>query len=419
MHHTRWLIAGVLAACACTKPEGAFRPIDYTPDYNAPLPPGALALQKIGPEEYPDFSQAFYRQVGLDQAIQNSLEYLARPSSRRYFPYADISHERAVASLERMRTLLASAASPEELNATIVREFDVYRSIGWDGYGTVFFTGYYCPIFEGRRQPDARFRYPLYGLPPDLVKGEEGKILGRRLPDGGITPYYTRREIEESGILRGLEVVWLKDPFEAYVATVQGSARIRLEDGSLMELGYAGNNGHEYKPIADALIEDGILTREQLSLQRMLAHFRSHPQDVPRYCWVNDRTVFFKPTPGGPYGSLNVPVTPFHSIATDKEVFPRACIALVHTTLPQLEGNRVRSLPFSAFALDQDTGGAIRAAGRCDVYMGIGAQAEAVAGRTGAEGQLYYVFVKSAPTPMVRQRPAEPPRSEPAAHRAP
>lgn len=365
-------------------------------DYSKPLPPGALALRKIPPEQYPDFSRGFYNRGGLEQAIRYSLEYLAKPSSQKYFPYGDVTHARAVRSLERFLEVLREAQTPQDLDRLVRRDFEVYESVGCDGHGTVFYTGYYTPIFDGRKQPEGPFRYPLYRIPPDLVKDEEGQILGRRTPDGRIVPYYTRRELEEGRLMDGYEIAYVKHPFEAYVITVQGSAKLRLADGSLYELGYSGNNGHDYTPCWERMVSDGILKREELSLQALLSYFSRHPDQVQNYTWDNNRYVFFKEAPGGPFGSLNTPVTPYRTIATDKQVFPRACLAFVVTDLPRLRGGAVETLPYSGFALDQDTGGAIRAAGRGDVYMGVGSSAEAVAGRTGAEGRLYYVFVRES-----------------------
>jgi membrane-bound lytic murein transglycosylase A len=355
----------------------------------------SLALRKIDPKDYPDFGRGFGNRAGLEQAIQHSLSYLAKPSSQKYFPYGDISHDRAVRSLQRFLDVLHSANSPEALNQAIRQDFDVYQSVGCDDRGTVFFTGYYCPIFDGRKQREGQFKYPLYSLPPDLVKDEEGQALGRRRSDGGIDPTYpTRREIEQGRMLDGLEIAYLKSPFEAYVVTVQGSAKLRLGDGSIYELGYAGNNGHNYTPVAMIMVNDGVIGRDEVSLQTMLRYFGQHPEKVYPYCWKNDRYVFFKEAPGGPFGSLNTPVLPFRSVATDKEVFPRACLAFLVTKLPQVSGGSVVQQPYAGFACDQDTGGAIRAAGRCDVFMGVGPPAEAIAGRTGAEGAFYYVFVK-------------------------
>ncbi|MEW6197907.1 MAG: MltA domain-containing protein [Planctomycetota bacterium] len=394
------VLAGLTLAAlrvGCAKPAGemeAYRP-PVEKDYGRPLPPGALALRKIGPEDYPDFGRGFDQRAGLEQAVRHSLAYLAKPSSQRYFPYGDITHERAIASLERFLEVLATAQTPAALNEAIRADFDVYQSVGCDDRGTVYFTGYYCPIFDGRRERVGPYRYPLYALPPDLAKDEEGRTLGRRNPDGSLNPRYpSRREIEEGRLLDGLEIAWLKSPFEAYVVTVQGSAKLRLGDGSLYELGYAGNNGHEYTPVSAAMIADGVIRRNELSLQTLLRYFSEHPQQVYHYCWKNERYVFFREAPGGPFGSLNTPVTPYRSIATDKEVFPRACLSFLTTTLPMVYDGQVVEAPYGGFALDQDTGGAIRAAGRCDVFMGVGSSAEAIAGRTGAEGALYYLFVR-------------------------
>jgi membrane-bound lytic murein transglycosylase A len=319
---------------------------------------------------------------------------LGKPSSRRYYPYGDISHERALTSLHAFLLVLRQAQSPEQLDQMIRERFDVYMSVGCDDQGTVLYTGYYCPIFDGRKQRDNVFRYPLYRSPPDLIRDAEGNTQGRRLADGRIVPYATRRELEEQRQLEGTEIAWLKSPFEAYVVSVQGSAKLRLADGSLWELGYAGNNGHEYRPIAEPMIADGVLKKSDLSLQTLLRYFQEHPEQVEKYVWQNPRYIFFKETSGGPYGSIGVPVTRFRSLATDKTIFPRACLAFIDTNLPQHTPGGVTVRPHAEFALDQDTGGAIRAAGRCDVYMGVGPDAEALAGRTYAEGDLYYIFLK-------------------------
>lgn len=390
------IIVAALLPAGCQKPAEMepFQPPDIT-DYNKPLPPGALALRKIPPERYPDFGPGFLDRAGLETAIQHSLDYLSKPSSQKYFPYGDITtHARAVATLHEMRRVLREARTADEFDRMIRRRFDVYESVGCDDRGTVYFTGYYTPIFEGRKQRDSAFRYPLYGYPPDLVKDEEGNILGRRTAGGELVPYYTRREIEEGQLLSGNEIAWLRTPFEAYVITVQGSAKLRLADGTLWELGYAGNNGHEYVPIAHKMLEDGVLRRDEISLQKMIAHFNAHPEQVYHYTWQNPRYVFFKEAPGGPYGSIGVPVTPLRSLATDKSVFPRACLTFATTVTPRVVNGTLRNVRYQAFALDQDTGGAIRAAGRCDIFMGIGDEAEGAAGRTGAEGHLYYLFVK-------------------------
>ena len=242
------------------------------------MPEGALALRRIKPEAYPDFSRGYYNRAGLEQAIRHSLDYLAKPSSRRYFPYGR-NQSRAGGSI-------SGALSDDSggnhvaggIETHIRREFDVYQSVGCDGRGTVYFTGYYCPIFDGRRERDGRVQIPALRLArPDLVKDEEGRTLGaERLTL--VSSRTTRSgQMEQAGLLDGLEVAWLRDPFEAYVVTVQGSAKLRLADGSLYELGYAGNNGHEYTPVSAAMVADGVIGRNEISLQTLLKYFASIP----------------------------------------------------------------------------------------------------------------------------------------------
>lgn len=353
------------------------------PDYARELPEGRMALRKItDPRRIPDFSSGFEGRHETIRAIDQSLAYLAKPSARRWYPYLDITHDRVVASLKELRELLASARSAAELHRQIVERFDVYESVGWNDEGEVLFTAYCEPMYQGSLVRTDEFRYPLYRLPPDLVKTAEGIPLGRRLANGEISTYPSRREIEEGDLLRGMEIVWLKDPVEAYIVHVQGSARIRLLDGREMRIGYAGKTDRPYRSVAMEMVKDGRILKSELSLQKVKEWFCRHPEMIRSYLYRNECYVFFTERDGGPYGSLNVPLTAGRSIATDKTVFPRAAMAYVVTE------------PMRGFALDQDTGGAIRSAGRCDLFLGSGPEAEARAGRVYHVGRLYYVFLK-------------------------
>ena len=364
-------------------------------EYDRPLPPGQLALRKItDPNRFPDFTQGWRDLDTLQAAIRKSQSYLAKPSSKQYFPYGDVNHDRAVKSLDTFLTLLDSGARSDEINGLVRAHFDVYESVGCDDRGTVLFTGYYTPIFDGSLTRTLQFRYPLYKAPVDLVKGPDGQTLGRREADGRIVSYPSRTTIEDSGMLRGQELVWLSDPFEAYIAHVQGSAKIRLPDGQLVTAGYAGNNGQEYQSVAKMLIADGKIPSDRMSLAAMIDYFKGHPEEVDRYVRRNPRYVFFQIGEGPPRGCLNEPVTAWRTIATDKSIFPRACLAFIATNLPQMERGVVVARPWNGFMLDQDAGGAIRAAGRCDVYMGVGDEAGQLAGQTYQEGRLYYLFLK-------------------------
>ncbi|HEY8666449.1 MAG TPA: MltA domain-containing protein, partial [Tepidisphaeraceae bacterium] len=313
-------------------------------NYSQELAPGQLALRKISPEQYPDF--AANTSPELLRALDQSLAYLARPSSRQFFPYLDITHDRAVATCLALRELLAGGPTSQQLNAAIRERFEVYQSIGGadpDGGGytdKVLFTGYFTPIYDAsltRGGPGGAFQYPLYKRPADLVSDPaSGETIGRKTVEGAVVPYYTRAQIESAGgtganssPLAGQELVYLKSRWEAYVITVQGSARLRLTDGRTLEIGYAGHNGYEYTSPGKQMLADGVISKEQLSLRGLQAYFAAHPADMDKYLALNQRTVFFTERPGGPFGSLNVPVTPQATIATDKSVYPRALPAFV------------------------------------------------------------------------------------------
>ena len=363
--------------------------------YDRPLPPGQFALRKItDPREIPDFTMACGDLSNLRQAIAYSLSYLHKPSSQTFYPSGQITHGQALESVQAFADMLDSGLSGRQLNDEILIRFDVYISVGCDDRGTVLFTGYYTPIFEGSLQRTAQFNYPLYEQPDDLVKAPDGDILGRRGPGGQISSYPDRAAIENSGMLEGQELVYLGDPFEAYIAHVQGSAKVRLPDGTIATVGYAANNGHEYNSVAQELVRDGKIDGDEISLATMIAYFKKYRNQVQAYVRRNPRFVFFRKEGGPPVGCLNEPVTPVRSIATDKSIFPRASLAFISTTLPRAVGGTAVKQAYTGFALDQDAGGAIRAPGRCDVYMGEGEMAGRLAGQTYQEGRLYYLFLK-------------------------
>jgi len=405
------IIAAAIAGCSEPQEEISFAP--EPPDYFKPLPPGERALVKLtDPSQFPDFHEGYIRRTGLEQAALYSLEYMTKPSSRQFFPYGDVTHERAVVSIEAFLDVLQSVGSGEELDAAIKDRFDIYQSRGCDERGTVLFTGYYRPIFDARLQPDAEFRYPLYERPPDLELNPVTQTYQRK--GGG--PYLTRSEIANGALAgQGLDLCYLRDRFEAYIVTVQGSGRLRLADGRFFDVGYHGNNGYDYTSIGQTLVDRGLISPQELSLQGLIRFFQEHPEKLDEVLALNKRYVFFTPRIGGPFGSLNVPVTPFRSIATDKGVYPRACVGFLQTQVPaQNADGEIRNHSYAGFAMDQDTGGAIRAAGRCDFFLGTGPTVGELAGRTFAEGKLYYIFVKEDQPHAARvASPKAPPVAEP------
>ncbi|MBL8863095.1 MAG: MltA domain-containing protein [Planctomycetes bacterium] len=383
------LLAAALALLAACK--------SAQPDYSKELPEGAPALLPLGPgDRRPDFRADFARRAEILPALDHSIAWTKKKTSARHFPIEGVTLERALASLERFKEILTTSKSAEEFDSRLEREFTVYKSAGWDGRGGgVLFTAYCTPILRGSTVATAEYRHPLYALPPDLLKGPEGEILGQRV--GNATqPYPTRRVIEASGMLRNkkLELAWIADPIDAYIAHVNGSAFIELPDGEMLKLGYAGKNGREYASLGKALIDAKELPKDGVSLASIRAWAKQNPAKVQEFLNKNDSYVFFQPIDGNPHGSLNVPVTGYRSIATDKRLFPRGALTWAEGRIGTEYGAEL-----GRFLLDQDTGGAIRTAGRADVYVGVGDEAEKIAGATRQEGQLYYLFLKQGGMP--------------------
>lgn len=366
-----------------------------TPDYNTPLGDGVSALIPLGPrEKVPDFSQQWRDRNDILPALERSLTWTKREHAKQFFPSAGIEHERALASLERFKQLLETSYGPEAFQKSIEDEFQVYKSAGWNGKGGgVLFTAYCTPILPGSLARTDEFRYPLYRLPQDLVKSRDGGVLGWETPQGRREVYPSRAAIEASGMLKGTELVWLRDPIDAFLAHVNGSAFIELPDGTMYRCGYAGKNGRPYTSLGKELEEDGKIAKGTASLKTIRAWAASAPtEEVSDYLNRNQSYVFFTEIDGNPHGSLDVEVQAGRSVATDKTLFPRGAVVFA-------QGPKEHDGVVNRLMLDQDTGGAIRTAGRADLYLGIGPEAEELAGQTRIEGQLYYLFLKSGTTP--------------------
>ncbi|MBT3339924.1 MAG: hypothetical protein HOM34_06060 [Planctomycetes bacterium] len=383
----------IFPACA-SQTTAAFDPLG---EYCVELQPGDLGLSQLGPgQAWPDFSIGWQHREELGEACQNSLDYLAHPSSKEYFPYGTITHDLMRRSVTRFQELLETSDSAESFLAGLTQEFQVWMARGRQNSGDVLFTGYGTPIYNGSLTQTARFPFPLYALPDDLVKDKKGNILGRRTQGNQMVPYFTHGELRQNTHLRGQEIVWLETEYDCYNAMVQGSAIINLAGGKRIEIGYAGNNGHDYASIGAYLIDSGKLRKSELSATRLRQYFTDHPAAVSEVFPKNPRFIFFQKFEGGPYGCLGQPVTAMHSLATDKDIFPRAAVVYCEVRLPDFDDNGKQIMrPTRFFALDQDRGGAILSAGRCDVFMGLGEEAMRRAGHVLSRGRMYYLFLKN------------------------
>jgi len=383
-----------LAACKSTQTAPTAE-TNTQPDYSKPLLAGRPALERIPTTQWPDLGKAWEeRDLFLRDSLDNSISWFDAPSSKQWFPIEGITHQQAKNSVVAIRELLATSKTKNEILYKLETKFNVYRSVGCDDKGTVLFTGYYSPDFYASTKPSRRYNAPLYTRPSDLMTDPaSGEPIGRKLSDGSITRWPSRTEIESSNMFNGNELVWVEDDLDAYIIHVNGSARLRLDNGELMYVGYAGKTDRPYTGLGTSVLEAGLLPKNKLSLRNIRRLYNRNPKQVSTLIDKNESFVFFKEYDGGswPAGSLGVPVTAERSIATDKKIFPRGGLVLVDTNVRSLTGE---TQTFTQFMVDQDTGGAIRAAGRADLFMGIGPTAGIKAGNQYAEGNLYYIFLK-------------------------
>jgi membrane-bound lytic murein transglycosylase A len=253
------------------------------------------------------------------------------------------------------------------------------------GNGALFATGYYEPEIDGSRTKSDDYAVPVYRKPPDLLDadpatGKKGK--GRVDEDGKYVLYHDRAAIDAGALDgKGLEIAWAKDPIEFFFLQIQGSGRLRLPDGSVMRIGYDGQNGREYVGVGRFMREKGLIgdnTGYATSMQGIMQYMRDHPDEERSLLEANKSYVFFRELTGpGPLGALNVPVTGHVSVAADPKFVPLGAPVWLSADRPEATGLWVA----------QDTGGAIKGANRFDTFWGAGVVARMTAGGMSAKGQ--------------------------------
>jgi len=282
------------------------------------------------------------------------------------------------------------------------------------GTGASYITGYFEPEIAGVRIRQPGFDVPIYRLPPDLVRarpgdvapGPDGKMpLGRYDANGIFVPYWDRTQIE-NGVLagQGLELAWAADPAELFFLQVQGSGRLRAPDGTIMRIGYAGENGWAYTGIGSVMNAQGLIGggpgQYWGSMQGILRYIREHPAEGRALMRQNRSYIFFRDTTAiaaspqtGPVGALSVPVTPRVTLAVDPAFVPLGAPVFLTTDRPEVGGLWVA----------QDTGGAIKGANRFDSFWGAGNDARSIAGGMSAHGHALILLPKSAAARLPRR----------------
>jgi membrane-bound lytic murein transglycosylase A len=343
----------------------------------------------------------------LQEALERNLQYLGRLSPDYGFLYGPDRYtcRQVMESQAAFLEMIRNVSGPKELNERVREEFVVYKAAGRDGQ--VLFTGYFEPILPGRLRPDSIFKYPIYRKPDDLIKVDlslfneefKGKSIIARIAGKSVIPYYSREQIAEGGALEGrnLELAWLKDPVDVAFLQIQGSGRLDLGEGKWTRVGYSERNGRPYRSIGRYLIERGLISEEEMSMQAIRRCLESRPDIIEEVLNYNPSYVFFRDLgENPPVGSIQVPITPGRTLALDSRLFPPGAIAWMKAQKPKVneQGQLVSWQPFSRFVINQDTGGAIKGPGRADLFWGSGPYAELAAGHMRQEGELYIVMKK-------------------------
>ncbi|MGE5311959.1 MAG: murein transglycosylase A [Nitrospirota bacterium] len=387
------LLGACLAACAPRVPTA-----EISPD---------RALERVGPESLSLGADDLDR-VSLEQAIRNSLRYYERlPADTKFgFGRDTVPLERVKRSLETFLALLRESTSWEELAQGVRKRYLIYQAVGKGSNHEVLFTGYYEPVIQGSLTPDDLYRFPVYGVPADMMIVDLEKFrpqyrgirLVGRSQGNQVVPYFSREEIDTGGALagKGYEIAWVADPVALFFLQVQGSGRIRLANGDSLRVGYAASNGRPYRSIGGVLIERGVVPPEEMSMQAIRRYLLDHPDKTAEILNTNPSYVFFRRVDDGPLGSLSVPVTPGRSIATDPTLFPRGALAFVECQKPIFAKDGVITgwQPFARYVLNQDTGGAIRGPARVDLFWGSGPLNQTAAGHLRHDGTLFFLLLK-------------------------
>ena len=300
-----------------------------------------------------------------------------------------------------------AATSATGIRAYFAANFAPYKVIKRSGTGredTGLVTGYFEPLLHGSRTPSAHYTAPLYAPPPDLLTVDlssvypelKGKRVRARLQGNKVIPYYTRAELPAEPSLKGHELVWIDNAFDAMMLEVQGSGRVQLTDGTVIRLLYADQNGQPYHSIGRYLVTIGALTVPEATIPGIRAWLSAHPERLQEVLDANPSVVFFAEAPLGdptlgPKGAAGIPLTSGRSIAVDQSYIPLGTPVFLATTLPD------SGAPLQRLVIAQDTGGAISGAPRADYFCGSGPEAAELAGRMRQQGSLWMLWPRNVP----------------------
>ena len=363
----RRLIALFLAFCALVCIYGC-----------AVSPSRPFVLKKVSYSDLPAWKNDDMR--AIFPALQKNCDALGVREEWKSF-CAGIAHLNGSSSAE-IRRFIENTMTP----------YAVYSNDSDEG----IFTGYYEASLSGSFSKDEKNKYPIYGLPKDLVSldtrtfcsagSDIGTIVGR-IENGRFLKYYTRGDITKKGVDAPV-LLWVDDPVDAFILHIQGSGRVQTPNG-VVHVGYAGNNGHEFVGIGAIMTKEGLLEPGKSSMPHIRAWLKAHPKEAHDLMNQNPRYIFVKvlEKADGPLGALGVPLTPKRSLAVDTDFIPLGSLVYLDTKTP--DGHDLKTL-----VVAQDKGGAIKGAVRGDFFWGYGDEAFQNAGRMKSQGRYYILYPK-------------------------
>lgn len=371
------------------------------------VPAEEAVMELLSSRDFPEFSDDMTHD-GLEHALLKSLAYLQKIPIDRQFAFGRDRYttEHLIRSLQYFLEFVQTRPNTAELDEFIRANYRVYRSVGRNDNGEVLYTGYYEPDLRGSLHRSADYRFPIYARPQDLISVDlalfnqkyAGETIIARYSDHQVLPYYERREIETDGVLEGnAEILaWVADPVDVFFLQIQGSGKVYLDNGEVLNVHYHTSNGRPYRSIGKLLIDREKISVEEMSMQKIREYLNNHPDEINDVFNYNPSYVFFKNEPDGPLGNINVKLTPGRSIALDRRIFPKAALCFIEAEMPVVDsaGQIASWRRFTRFAANQDTGGAIRGPGRADIFWGNGPYAEIAAGHLKHTGKLYFLVLK-------------------------
>jgi len=370
----------------------------------------SVILESELPQLTPDGSLADFR-LAMQRQLEACREYEQGKVTRCGDPTPPPEAKCNRPTLEKLALFAKQASSWSEFYGKSKSEFIWYRSTGKAGSGEGLFTGYNNPSFEGSLVPTSKYKYPVYAQPSDLVKTTDTSgqtIWRRRMPDGSLGPYFSRKEIDVDKVLsgKGLEIAYLDNLASVLRLHIEGTGNLRVKqkNGGFHEitLNFAAKNGLVGSSVFTYLKQKGV-DKKYLSFDGLRQYFEDFPEEIWPTLTVSKSYVFFRLTDEPPCGTAAVHLTPGHSVALDPKSLPLGAVVLFDTQRPVQQKSLGRSpkeliqyVRFTRFAVAQDTGGAILGPARVDVYWGADEYAEFAASNMKTNGKLYLPVLKSS-----------------------